>query len=194
MLEVNFAFLRRVCHGLLCHSLKTDLCMLMLMVCVLCILEFAFSHKHTIDRCVYFLLFFCSFFQGQLSVVFVIILVLFTFPCGFGLKSLFTTFLKLWRDHLQLPNTVHFYLWPAQRTALNLVLFISEGSSSILTCNTLESNDGDKTLLSGSIIPLQILHSLKIPCLEIGAVIHFMCHLIESSLWHNCAFSWSLKS
>lgn len=172
-------FLRRVCVGLFYISLKTYLCMLMFVAHLLCILEFVFSHKHTIDSCAYSLLFLCSFFQGQLSLVFVIMLVLFTFPCGFRLKTLFSSFLKLWNDHLQLSNTVHFCLWPAQRAALNLVLlFISEGSSSILTCNTLKSKDGDKSLLSVSVIPLQILHSLKIPCLEIGAVIHCRCHLI----------------
>lgn len=155
---------------------------------LLCILEFFISHKHTIDSCVYFLFFFHSFLRGQLSVVFVIILVLFTFPCGFRLKTLFTIFLKLWSNHLQLSNTVHFYLWPAQRTALNLVLLcISEGSSSILTSNTLKSKDGDKTLLSVSVIPLQILHSLKISCLEIGNSLYVPSDL-KLFVTHSCVF------
>lgn len=145
---------------------------------LLCVLGFLFSQTDNRQLCLLSALF-SFFFQGQLSVVFVIILVLFTFPCGFRLKTLFTTFLKLWSNHSQLPNTVHFYLWPAHRAALNLVLlFTSEGSSSILTCNTLKSKDGDKTRLSVSVIPFQILHSLKIPCLGVGAVSHFTCYLI----------------
>lgn len=96
-------------------------------------------------------------------------------------KTLFTTVPKLRSNHLQLPNTVHFYLWPSQRAALNLVLlFNSEGSSSILTCNTLKSKDGNKTLLSVSAIPLQILHSLMIPCLETEA-----CHSLYMPSYLN---------
>lgn len=115
------------------------------------------------NRLIFFLVLFI-FFKGQWSVVFVIILVLITFICGFKLKHFSLPFLSY--EQSQLPNTVHFYLWPSQREALNLVLlFISEGSSSILTWNALKSKDGNKMLLSVTVIPLQILYSLKIPCL-----------------------------
>lgn len=132
------------------------------------------SQAHNGLLSLFFSFLFCSFFKRAIVCSFCNYLSSNHYYMWIQVKTLFTTFLKLQSNHLQLPNTVHFNLWPSQRASLNLVLlFISEGSSSIQTCNTLKSKDRNKKLLSMSVIPLQILHSLKIACLETEA-----CHLL----------------